>query len=420
MFNLNFNFIKKIKRKIFPFYRDKELKLIFKILQKGLPSEKTSARFVGGCVRKHLTGEKIDDIDVATILPPEEIKKRFKNSNFKIIDTGIEHGTVTLLSQNYKIEITTLRKDIKTDGRHAQIEFTDDWRLDSERRDFTINAIYLDTKGKIFDPQMGIADLKNKNIKFIGDPHIRIQEDYLRIIRFIRFKIIYNTKVEATTSDAIKQNLDGIKKISKERILLELYKILDNENFLKILESNQLKEIFSMIFPEFSFFNNLERLKKIYNYSLLNRDILLAVMLIDGKDNHEYFAHKYNVSNKIKNNLAKLAFNFNEIKKNRNFFEKDLLKNIYFEGKNHLISLNILNFSNNKKMKLHDFSKILNQILITKEPKFNINGEFLKQNGMKESENLGRVLKLIEDEWIKNKFKISQDRVKELIKINSS
>ena len=420
MFYLNFNFIKKIKRKIFPFYRDQELKLIFKILQEGLPSEKTSARFVGGCVRKHLTGEKIDDIDVATILTPEEIKERFKNSNFRIIDTGIEHGTVTLLSQKYKIEITTLRKDIKTDGRHAQIEFTDDWRLDSERRDFTINAIYLDIEGKIFDPQMGLVDLKNKNIKFIGDPHLRIQEDYLRIIRFIRFKIIYNTKVETTTSDAIKQNLDGIKKISKERILTELYKILDHENFLKILESNQLKEIFSMIFPEFSFLNNLERLKKIYDYSLLNRDILLAVMLIDGKDNHEYFAHKYNVSNKIKNNLAKLTFNLNEIKKNRNFFEEDLPKNIYFEGKNHLIALNIINFSNNKKMKLHDFSKILKQILKTKEPKFNINGEFLKQNGMKESENLGRVLKVIEDEWIKNKFQISQDRVKELIKINSN
>ena len=239
-------------------------------------------------------------------------------------------------------------------------------------------------------------------------------------IRFIRFKIIYNTKVETTTSDAIKQNLDGIKKISKERILTELYKILDHKNFLKILESNQLKEIFSMIFPEFSFLNNLERLKKIYDYSLLNRDILLAVMLIDGKDNHEYFAHKYNVSNKIKNNLAKLAFNLNKIKKNRNFFEEDLPKNIYFEGKNHLIALNIINFSNNKKMKLHDFSKILKQILKTKEPKFNINGEFLKQNGMEESENLGRVLKVIEDEWIKNKFKISQDRVKELIKINSN
>ena len=100
-----------------------------------------------------------------------------------MIDTGIKHGTVTIKSNRNKVEITTLRKDIKTDGRHAEVEYTDDWKQDSERRDFTINAIYLDINGKIFDPQMGSVDLKNNNVKFIGDPQTRIEEDYLRIIR---------------------------------------------------------------------------------------------------------------------------------------------------------------------------------------------------------------------------------------------
>ena len=152
------------------------------------------------------------------------------------------------MSDNLKLELTTLRKDQVTDGRHAEVEYIDNWQLDSERRDFTINAIYLDINGKIFDPQGGKNDLKNNSVKFIGDPQKRIEEDYLRIIRFIRFKIMYNFKVEPTTRNAIKLNLDGIKKISKERILDELYKILDLDNFLHLNESSDLKEIFTVIF----------------------------------------------------------------------------------------------------------------------------------------------------------------------------
>ena len=287
MLNLSFNFLKNIKSFIFPFYRNKDLKFIFKKLQEGIPEDKVAARFVGGCVRKHLSNEKIDDIDIATILTTDQIKEKFKDTNLKIIDTGVKHGTVTIVSKNHKVELTTLRKDIKTDGRHAEVEYTDNWQQDSERRDFTINAIYMDINGKLYDPQMGTVDLKNKNIKFIGDPQKRIEEDYLRIVRFIRFKVMYDIVVEQTTSDAIKQNLDGIQKISKERILIELLKILSLKNFLTINQSSNLREIFSMIFPEFLYLNRLERLKKIYQYSEVNIDILLAVMLIDEKDNHE-------------------------------------------------------------------------------------------------------------------------------------
>ncbi len=418
MFNLRFNFLKNIKNFIFPFYRDKDLKYIFKILQDGIPENKIAARFVGGCVRKHLLNEKIDDIDIATILTTDQIKEKFKDTNFKLINTGIKHGTITIVSENHKVELTTLRKDIKTDGRHAEIEYTDDWIQDSERRDFTINAIYLDINGKLFDPQMGVIDLKNRNIKFIGDPQKRIEEDYLRIIRFIRFKIMYDTVIESTTSKAIKQNLDGIKKISKERILIELLKILDLKNFLTINSSDNLKEIFSMIFPEFLYLNRLERLKKVYQYSEANIDILLAVMLIDEKDNHEYFIHKYNVSNKIKDNLEKINKNLIRLKNDKEFFEKDLIKNVYLDGKNHLIALNLINFSINSKVKEKDFSKIFNKILRIKVPVFPIDGEYLKQKGMKEGQSLGKVLKILEKDWINNNFKISNERIEEIIKIN--
>ncbi len=419
MFNLSFNFIKSIKNLIFPFYKHKDLKYIFKKLQEGFSNEIVVSRFVGGCVRKHLLGEKIDDIDVATILTTEQIKEKFKGTNIKVIETGIEHGTVTVVSEDHKVEITTLRKDINTDGRHAEVEFTDDWKQDSERRDFTVNAIYLDINGKIFDPQMGTVDLKNNNIKFIGDPQKRIEEDYLRIIRFIRFKIMYDIEVEPATGKIIKQNLDGIKQISKERVLIELLKILDQKNISKINENQILREIFSMAFPEFKYLSRLDRLKKVYNYSKLNKDIILAVLLLDEKDNYEYFAYKYNVSKKIKNTLEKLSFNLMEIKKDKHFFEKNLIKNIYEHGKNHMIALNIVNFTINSKIKTLNFSETSKKILKAKLPKFHINGKYLIENGMQEGENLGKVLKIIEKEWINNSFKISNDRVKEIIRVNS-
>ena len=419
MLNLSLNFIEKIKSTFFPFYKNKELRFILKKLEEGYAEDKTVVRFVGGCVRKYLSGEKIDDIDAATILTTDQIKEKLKNTDLKIIDTGIKHGTVTVLSDTKKIELTTLRKDVKTDGRHAEIEYTDDWQLDSERRDFTMNAIYMDINGKIFDPQNGIVDLKNKNVKFIGDPQKRIEEDYLRIIRFIRFKVMYDIQLEKTTIEAIKHNLIGIKKISKERILDELLKILELESFLKINESDHLKEIFLMIFPEFLYLNRLERLKKICKYSNINKDLLLAVLLIDDKNNDEYFSHKYNVSSKIKETLKKLSSNLIEVKKNKNFFDKDLIRNVYFYGKEHLINLNIINFSINSKIKIDEFSKILNLVLKSNVPKLHVNGDYLKRNGMKEGESLGKVLKKIESEWANNNFEISNERIKDLIKIYS-
>ena len=420
MRNLSFNFLKNIKSFIFPFYRNKDLKFIFKKLQEGIPEDKVVARFVGGCVRKYLSNEKIDDIDIATILTTDQIKEKFKDTNLKVIDTGIKHGTVTIVSKNHKVELTTLRKDIKTDGRHAEVEYTDDWQQDSERRDFTINAIYMDINGKLYDPQMGTVDLKNKNIKFIGDPQKRIEEDYLRIVRFIRFKVMYDIVVEPTTNDAIKQNLDGIQKISKERILIELLKILSLKNFLTINQSSNLREIFLMIFPEFLYLKRLERLKKVYQYSKVNEDILLAVMLIDDKENHEYFIHKYNASNKTKETLEQFYKNLIKLKNDKEFFEKNLIKNVYLNGKNHLTALNLINFSINSKVKINDFTKTFNKILKIKVPIFPIDGEILKQKGMQEGERLGNVLKTLEKEWINNNFKISNERVEEIIKVNSN
>ena len=205
--------------------------------------------FVGGCVRNFLNNEKVDDIDIATTLSPDEIIKKLASTDIKVIETGIEHGSLTLVVNKSRFEITTLREDVSTDGRHAKINYTNDWKMDSERRDFTINAIYMDQKGKIFDPQSGVKDLKKKIIKFIGDPEKRIKEDYLRIIRFIRFSLKYNSlKLNDSEINAINLNLDGIKNLSKERILNELLKIIDFNSFDNILKNEKLKIFFPLFF----------------------------------------------------------------------------------------------------------------------------------------------------------------------------
>ena len=420
MFNKSFNFIKKIKRNLFPFYKNKELRFVFNKLQEGFSKEIVTARFVGGCVRKHLSDDEIDDIDIATILSSDDIKEKFNNTNFKIIDTGIKHGTITLITKKLKLELTTLRTDLETDGRHAKVEYVDDWYLDSERRDFTINAIYLDINGNIFDPQNGKNDLKNKIVKFIGDPQKRIEEDYLRIIRFIRFKIMYDLKFESTTLKAIKLNLNGVNKISKERILVELLKILDLKNFMFLNKSEDLKEIFTLIFPEFKNLKRLERLNKICNHSQVTTNLLLAILLIDDQDTHEYFGHKYNVSNNIKDNLNSLAKNLKLVKENNDFFNKDLEKNIYLLDKNYLINLNILNFVINPSLKLKDFSEVLRNILKSKTHKLNIDGKYLIENGMQQGSLMGKALKKIEEEWIQNNFQITKQRVKEIISLYSN
>ena len=415
MVYLTFNIIKKISRTFFPFYKNSEIKFVFKKLEQDNINEQRLAMFVGGCVRKYLSNKEIDDIDIATVFTTEQIKEKFNNTKFKVVDSGVRHGTVTLISSRLKLELTTLRKDLKTDGRHADVEYINDWQIDSERRDFTINAIYLDNKGKIFDPQGGVNDLKNNFVKFIGNPQKRIQEDYLRIIRLIRFSLEYGSEIEEKIAQIVKLNLDGIKKISKERILNELFKILQIEHFIKINNKKNLKELFILIFPELKNLDRLKRLDKISKTSELSKEILLSVILIDNKDNHEYFSHKYKISNDLKDQLNLIAKNFVTLQLDKKFFSTDLKKNIYFYGKEHLIALNILNFSVNGKIKLNDYKIILNKIKDFDIPKFIFDGNFLKANGMQEGSLIGKTLKLIESEWLKNDFKISEKRALEII-----
>ena len=421
VFSKEKSFFNLIKRKFFPFYKSKEVKKIFSILSQG-SENKQVAMFVGGCVRKYLSNEKIDDIDIATIYTPHQVIEKFKNSNIEVKKTGIDHGTLTLVLNNRNFEITTLREDISTDGRHANVSFTDNWGKDSERRDFTINAIYLNQKGKVFDPQLGVEDLKKKKIKFIGDPQQRIKEDYLRILRYIRFSIQYEDfKEDSVVLKAIQLNLNGITKLSKERVYSELEKILKLKNFEDIFKSKMLLDIFRLIFPEFKYLERAKNFTKIRNLKEINlqKDIILASLLIDSSNNHEYFSHKHHVSNEIKNILNFYAKCLKLI--NQNFFEKDLRKNIFYHGKEKIKLVFLLYSIINDEIepsKLAAFISKVDGILI---PKFPISGDYLKKRGYKTGKILGKKLKSLEEKWIENNFVMDKKVVeKSLDEINKN
>ena len=177
-----------------------------------------------------------------------------------------------------------------------------------------------------------------------------------------------------------------------------------------------MKEIFSLIFPEFKYLDRLNKLEHINIQPNFDKKMFLAIMLIDETNNHEYFSHKYNVSNELKENLNIIAKNFKTLQKNKEFFQKDIKKNIYFFGKNHLITLNALYFASNKKVKLESYLNVLDNIKKINIPKFLFDGNYLKEKGMKEGALIGKTLKQIENEWLDNDFKVSNKRVLNIIK----
>lgn len=185
------------------------------------------ARVVGGAVRNTLMGEPVTDVDIATTARPEAVMARGRAAGLKVVPTGLDHGTVTVVAGGRPYEVTTLRADVETDGRRAVVAFTDDWRADAERRDFTMNALYADRTGRIYDPVGGIADARARRVRFIGEPEERIREDYLRILRFFRFHARYGDGMpDAGGLAACRLLRGGLARLSRERVGGEMRKIV--------------------------------------------------------------------------------------------------------------------------------------------------------------------------------------------------
>ena len=211
------------------------------------------ARFVGGCVRNAVLERPIDDIDLAVTAPPETVARALEAADIKVIPTGIKHGTVTAIADHRTFELTTLRRDVETDGRRAVVAYTDNWRHDAERRDFTFNALYADPDGTLYDPFDGRTDLANGRVRFIGDPDQRIAEDRLRVLRFFRFHAWYGRPpFDGPSLEACRRNAGTLGSLSGERVSKELLRLLLAPGAAEAMDAMREAGVLDRWLPEYA------------------------------------------------------------------------------------------------------------------------------------------------------------------------
>ena len=406
--HINLGF-KKIKK-------ETEVEQLFKAIHSF--SVNSEIRYVGGCVRKIINKEDFDDIDLAVNLNPKDVCEALDKKNIKYYESGIKHGTITALINDIKFEITSLRKDIDTDGRHAKVEFSENWKEDASRRDFTINSIYADIDGSLFDPFDGRKDLENGKVLFIGNAETRIKEDYLRILRYIRFFLNYSkVKHETSVIKIIKKNLTGMMNISAERLLDELQKLVRSRGFTKLAKDKDSLEIISLIFPQLKNISLFSKLNSFALKNIANVDfiLLLSLMIIDGTDNVDYFVYKYNLSKKDQKRLLFLN-KFYSKKVNRSFFsEKNLDKILYFNGREALNDIIYFKIFLSKKVD----DNLIKLIKIFKEKEIPVlplkANTLIEKYQIPEGIELGKKLKAIEEIWSNNNFKISEKEIQKIV-----
>ena len=421
------NFLNKI---IFRSNNLKDFSISIKDLSKKIPIKKifdsinlyspeSEIRFVGGCIRKILNKEKVDDIDLATNLEPNQICEALKKNNINFHETGIKHGTITAIIDNYKFEITSLREDVSTDGRHAIVKFSKDWRKDASRRDFTINSIYSDKEGNLFDPFGGKNDLEKGIINFIGDANERIQEDYLRILRYLRFFLNYSkVKHNFEILRKLKMNIGGVSKLSKERLLDELKKLSKVGTLEKLSKDKNSLNLILLIFPELKDIRIFSRLDLNKKNILEKIDFifLLSLMIIDETDNTDYFLYKYNISKKDQKRIKIIDNFFKEKKNSKTFTINNINKIFYYYGKQTVIDILTYRMIKSKKKEqvIFDLIDYYKNKLVPIMP---IGADILmRKYSIPEGKQLGNKLKMIEEVWVNNDFKISDQEVENIIK----
>ena len=382
-------------------------------------TSESEIRYVGGCLRKILNNEKVDDIDLATNLNPIEVSEILKKNKINFYESGIEHGTITAILDDHKFEITSLREDIFTDGRHAKVKFSKDWKKDAARRDFTINSIYADLDGNIFDPHNGKKDIEMGQVNFIGNPEKRIKEDYLRILRYLRFFLNYSKQPhKEEIIKTIKINISGISIISKERLLDELKKLLKSNHLEKLSKDKFSIELILLIFPELKNIKSVVNSIKVKKEFFVGLDFIfiLFLMIIDGTDNLEYFLYKYNISKKDQKRAYAISNFYNEKEGIKTLNEANLNKVLYYDGKQAV--LDILNFKIIKSKKLD--KKMLSLLELYKNkitPSLPIGADLLMTRyNIPEGKQLGSMLKSIEEEWVRNNFEISEKQIDNIVK----
>ena len=366
-------------------------------------------RFVGGAVRNTLRGIESSDLDLATDLNPDELVEACMEHGIKTVPIGIKFGTVGVIINGKVLEVTSLRKDIKSDGRHSEVVFTTDWEIDASRRDLTINAVYADEKGNVFDYYNGISDLENGIVRFIGNPNVRIKEDYLRILRFFRFYADFGKgEIDKKSLQACKDNHNGLKQLSGERIRDELSKILLSSQAAKVTKIMAENGILDNILPEVKYFENMDFIIKLCDKYNLEPNWLRRLFICFNPDKilAESLANRLKLSKKDKSLFVSLSVNKTSLEQLTD--KKSLSVLIYVHGKDFCRNKLILEMAQ-QNQDIDNLQELLRFIDEADVPSFPIKGRDLIALGLKENSQIGITLKKLETDWINSGFSLSRE-----------
>jgi len=364
------------------------------------------ARFVGGAVRNALLGEPVGDVDIATPIQPAEVMHRLKESGLKVIPTGIEHGTVTAVSAGKPFEVTTLRRDVSTDGRRATVAFTTDWAEDAARRDFTMNALYAGEDGRVFDYFNGLTDLKARRVRFVGDPRTRIREDFLRILRLFRFHAWYGKgELDADAFAAAAEEKAGLKSLSGERVQKELLRLLKAKTPVPSLQAMRRASILAEILPADLQLDRTARLVEIETANRRDPDDLLrlAALLPDDVKTARKLSGALKLSNADKERLIDAADADRRIAGTLSSREARQL--IYQLGQQRFRDQLLLRWSQAREGAADSrWGKLLKLAESWKKPELPIDGRDVMAKGIDEGPKIGTTLRALEQEWIEADF----------------
>ena len=384
-----------------------------------MPDE--SLRFVGGCVRNAVWDEPVGDIDLACQLEPQAVVEALNKANIRHVPTGIDHGTVTAVIDGTPYEITSLRRDVETDGRRAVVAYTRDWAKDAQRRDLTVNALYADLSGQVFDPTgQGLDDLKVRKFRFVGAADQRVREDYLRILRFFRFLAWYGgrEKVDAASLKACRENQSGIKKLSAERIWTEMKKLLSARNPVRACHIMLTNGILETVFPEANNVDGLEALVRLESREGIKPDPLLRLMAMSAREPLQMalLTKRLKMS---KSETARLrGWADDDAQLSTDMAERDRLAAIYKSGKTVIFDRARLRAAGEADAIQSAHWMVLADLALGwQAPTFPVTGKDLAEAGVPKGPGMGKALKALEALWVRSGFSTEKPQLLAALKL---
>jgi poly(A) polymerase len=377
------------------------------------------ARLVGGCVRDAVLGKLAHDVDIASQLEPHAVIDALQAAGIKTVPTGLAHGTITAIVNSRPVEVTTLRRDVATDGRHAEVAFTTDWHEDASRRDFTMNALYCDKHGTLFDPTgIGIDDARAGLVRFVGDPDQRVGEDYLRILRFFRFHAWYGKgPLDEKGLKACARHLNGMAKLSVERVWMELKRLLGAPDPRAVLLAMAETGVLAAILPEAKGLEALQHDGAVEGGVFIDLDPMQRLMALLPRDPAQIAAliARLKLSNAEGERLLAWAKDQTAIR--FDLSQREVRQALYWMGKPLFLDRAFLALAHDFEARHHEHWQAM--IALANEfvaPRFPITGEDVLRAGARPGPAIGQILGALEHWWVEQDFIDDQPALAERLK----